>query len=127
MFNNIRIPQTMATLEDILAELANQPAVVLVNLATADGVPINMADNSGRISAAAGFLVTAAQQAFAMLSLGETAEVVIYGHNDIFLVSRIFPTNGSRLILSILFDAPTSYKRMVAHTVRSIQQIMEQE
>ena len=117
----------MATLEDILAELANQPAVALVNLATADGVPINTADNSGRISAAAGFLVTAAQQAFAMLSLGETAEVVIYGQNDIFLVSRIFPTNGSRLILSILFDAPTSYKRMVAHTVRSIQQIMEQE
>ena len=127
MFNNIRIPQTIATLERVLGDLANQPAVLLVNLATADGVPITTSTNGGRVAAASGFLVTAAQQTFAMLSLGETSEVVIYGMQDHFIVCRTFNANGARLILTILFDAPTSYKRMIAQMVRTIQQIMEQE
>jgi predicted regulator of Ras-like GTPase activity (Roadblock/LC7/MglB family) len=127
MFNNIRIPQTMAGLEEILAELANQPTVALVSLATADGVAIDTAASAGKMAAAAGFLATAAHQAFAMLGLGESNEVVIYDTDGRFWVSRIFPANGSRLILSVWFDAPTSYKRLLAHSVRAIQQMMEQE
>lgn len=127
MFNNIRVPQTMAALEGILAELGNQPTVALVSLATADGVAIDTAASAGKMAAAAGFLATAAHQAFAMLSLGASHEIVIYGTDDSFWVSRLFPANGSWLILSVWFDAPTSYKRLLAQSVRAIQQMMEHE
>lgn len=126
MFNNIRVPQTIAALGTILADLADQPAVASVSLATADGVAIDTAPMASRTAAAAGFLCTAAQQTFTLLGLGESTEVVIYGPSDLFLVSRLFTIRGSRLVLTVVFNQPISYKRLLAHTIRSIQQMMEQ-
>lgn len=126
MLNNGRVPETAQALSKIVTDLQAEPQVLLVSLSTADGVPVDLTDNTAnQLSAVAGFLMAAVQQACTMLGLEEGAEVVVHGQHGQVLVARPFNVAQTRLILTVIFTQETAYRRLINTAVRSVQEVME--
>lgn len=126
MLKNGHVPETARALSKIVTDLQDEPQVLLVSLATADGVPVDMTlHKANQLSAVSGFLLAAAQQACTMLGLAESAEVVIHGQQGQVLVARPFTVAQTRLILTVIFTEETAYRRILNTAVRAVQDVME--
>lgn len=110
----------------IMAELPLRNGVEAAVLSTEDGLSIQRISSQGtRLAAVAGFMKTAAQQAFTMMGLDKAEELIIRGGEQHVLISSSFYASRSKLILTIVFDGALFYEDIVAETVAAIQQAME--
>lgn len=119
-------PAIAKQLTDIIADLEKRPFIQTATLSTTDGLAIIQTDDKAeRAAAVASLMTTAAQQAQHMLNLDVCDEIILSLQNNNFLVYHPFTAGGTHLILTILFNQQTAYKRLLRHTSNSIKQIMD--
>jgi predicted regulator of Ras-like GTPase activity (Roadblock/LC7/MglB family) len=120
------VSDTTKRLSAILASLQKQPDIQTAVLCTADGLTVNgQAANMSHIAAVGGFLLSAAQQASTILGRKNCQEVTVHLADDAFLICWPFIAGETELILTVLFKQRSAYKRLLAQTVRAIQQAVE--
>jgi predicted regulator of Ras-like GTPase activity (Roadblock/LC7/MglB family) len=125
MLSNSSRPDTVEQLSGILAELNQQPMVHWAVLSSEDGLPIeNPEPVASQLAAVAGFLQANTRQAWAMLGLRQEQEVVVTIESNYLIVCRSFEAAGMGLILAVVFTGAPAYKRVLAQTIRAIQQAM---
>ena len=119
-------PAIATQLAKIIGDLEKRPFIKTVTLSTTDGLAIIQTDNKAeRAAAVASLMATAAKQAQLMLDLDTCDEIMLSLQNNNFLVYHPFTAGGTRLILTVLFNKQTTYKRLLTHTSNKIKQIME--
>ena len=125
MFRQQALSPTAQALSKLLAELKSHPEVELVALSTADGLVVD-GESSPQLSAAAGFVLAAAQHTFGMLGLEKCQEVVLCQTNHSQMVSKLFQVGTASLILTVIFNRSVSNKRLLSNYIKQIQTLMEE-
>ena len=121
------ISETAQRLSAVLEELQGEAGVHTAVLCTADGLPVNgQAANMTHIAAVAGFLLSAAYQSSALLGRKGCQEVTVHLADDTLLICWPFIAGETDLILIVLFKQKLAYKRLLAQTIRAIQQTVEE-
>lgn len=119
-------PAIANQLEKVISDLEKRPFIETVTLSTADGLAIiQTGNNAERAAAVASLMTTAAKQAQLMLNLDNCDEITLSLQNNNLLVYHPFTAGGTRLILTVLFNQQTTYKRLLAHTSNRIKQMMD--
>ena len=127
MLSSTTMPETIEQLMGVLEELNQHPLVHCAVLSSEDGLPIENPDSvASQLAAVAGFLQANTRQAWAMLGLKQGQEVVISIESNYLIVCRSFEAAGMGLILAVVFTGSVAYKRLLAQTIRAIQQAMGQ-
>ena len=119
-------PAIAKQLVEIIDDLEKRPFIQTATLSTTDGLTIVQTDDKAeRAAAVASLMATAAQQAQLILDLGTFDEIMLSLQNNNFLVYHPFTAGGTRLILTVLFNQQTTYKRLLTHTSNNIKQMMD--
>lgn len=127
MITESRVSQSTQKITAIIENLQNQPHVQTAVLCTADGLPVHGQESKiNHMAAVAGFLLSAARQSSNMLGYQSCHELYLQLSHEDALVFRPFIAGQSDLILTILINKKAAYKHLIAHTVSSIQQAVEE-
>ena len=129
MITSSVMSDTALRITAVLADLQQEVGVETAVLCTSDGLPVNdQSANITHLAAVAGFLLSAAHQSSALLGLGRKGcqEVTVHLANDTFLICWPFIAGKTELILIVLFKQKSVYKRLLAQTIRSLQQAVEE-
>lgn len=126
MITDELVSDTARHLSAVLASLQRQPEVQTAVLCTADGLTVNtQATNMSHIAAVGGFLLSAAQQSSAILERKNCQEVIVHLADGACLICWPFTAGETQLILTVLFKQKSAYRRLLAQTVRAIQQAVK--
>ena len=121
------VSEAAQRLAAVLVKLQKESEVETAVLCTSDGLPVNgQATNISHMAAVAGFLLSAAQQSTALLGRRGCQEVTVNLADETFLVCWPFIAGKTDLILIVLFKQKSAYKRLLAQTIRSVQQAVEE-
>jgi predicted regulator of Ras-like GTPase activity (Roadblock/LC7/MglB family) len=115
-------------LADLMDKLRQNSLVESAALASADGLPLEMADiRTNQLAAAVGFLMANAQQTCANLSLKDDCfELIVRQDSGRLLVCHSFQVDNGRLILAVLLKENGAYQRLLEQTIRQAQRIVNQ-
>jgi predicted regulator of Ras-like GTPase activity (Roadblock/LC7/MglB family) len=111
----------------IINDIQEHALVRTVVLCTSDGLPIHGQDTRiNHIAAVAGFLLSSAKQSSGMLGSQECQEVTIEMSNNTILVCHPFMAGETELILTVLLEQKSAYKRLVTQTIGKIQEAVKE-
>lgn len=111
----------------IINDLQDQSIVQTAVLCTSDGLPINGQETRiNHIAAVAGFLLSSAKQSSSMLGSLECQEVMIEMSNNTVLVCHPFMAGETELILTVLLEQRSAYKRLVLQAIGRIQEAVKE-
>ncbi|MCA9959619.1 MAG: roadblock/LC7 domain-containing protein [Anaerolineales bacterium] len=125
MITESLVSKSSQKLQAVLDDLQHQPYVETAVLGTTDGLPVSpQVPEVSHLAAVAGFLLAAAKQSSSMLGRRGCEEVVIQLSAEAILICHPFMSGEMELILTILLQRNTAYKRLAAQTIHAIEEVL---
>jgi predicted regulator of Ras-like GTPase activity (Roadblock/LC7/MglB family) len=126
MLINEAVSNVAQALAHIIDSLQDLPEVETAVLSTVDGLAVNgSTPPASQIAAVASFMMSAANQSSVILGRQGSYEITIEMVNETTLVCWPFEAGDAQLILTVIFKQKMAYKRLLAQTIRTIQQAVE--
>lgn len=120
-----RKSQVARQLAELLAELNQRHFINYAVLSSEDGLAIeDGSPTATQLAAVAGFMLVAARQSGAILGFQNGRDVSVQLDPENLLVCRHFAANQSGLILAVIVQAGSPYKRLLGNTIRAVQSLV---